>query len=62
MGMVVISSSIMVGSIGQALTDDAQPSGEAGQALAKAFPRLTDDLSWWTEAAKAQRARRPPPY
>jgi len=52
----------MVGAIGQALTDDAKPSGEAGQALANAFPRFADDLSWWTEAAKAQRARRPPPY
>ncbi len=62
MGMVVISSTIMVGGIGQALTDDAKPSGEAGQALANAFPRFADDLSWWTEAAKAQRARRPPPY
>jgi NAD(P)H-dependent FMN reductase len=62
MGMVVISSTITVGSIAQALTDEARPSGEAGQALAKAFPRFADDLSWWTEAAKAQRARRPPPY
>lgn len=62
MGMVVISSTLMVGSIDHALTDDAEPSGDAGQALAKAFPRFADDLSWWTEAAKAQRARRPPPY
>lgn len=62
MGMVVISSTIMVGAIAQALSADATPSGQAGQALEKAFPRFADDLSWWTEAAKAQHARKPPPY
>ena len=39
------------------------PTGPGGQALASAFPRhLPDDLAWWTEAAKAQRARQAPPY
>jgi hypothetical protein len=28
----------------------------------KAFPRFADDLTWWAEAAKAQRSRTPPPY
>jgi NAD(P)H-dependent FMN reductase len=62
MGMVVISSTLTVGPISQALNADARPTGEAGQALDRAFPRFADDLSWWTEAAKAQRERRSPPY
>jgi NAD(P)H-dependent FMN reductase len=62
MGMVVISDTLTVGPISQALTAEATPSGEAGQALERSFRRFADDLAWWTEAAKAQRARRPPPY
>ena len=62
MGMVVISSTLTVGPIAQALSADGKPIGEAGQALDKAFPRFADDLLWWTEAAKMQRARKPPPY
>src|SRR5467141_1699974 len=62
MGMVVISSTISVGPIGTALSAEADPIGEGGRALDAAFPRFADDLSWWVEAAKAQRARKPPPY
>ena len=62
MGMVVISSTITAGPIAQTLSADGQPIGEAGKALARAFPRFADDLAWWIEAAKAQRARKPPPY
>jgi NAD(P)H-dependent FMN reductase len=62
MGMVVVSSTIAVGPIAQALSADGQPIGEAGQALARAFPRFADDLVWWVEAAKAQRERKRPPY
>ena len=62
MGLVVISSSLTVGPIAQALDVAAQPSGDAGRALEKAFPRFADDLAWWTEAAKSQRAKRTPPY
>src|SRR5215813_15031717 len=40
MGMVVISSTIAVGSIGQTLSADDKPVGEGGKALAQAFPRL----------------------
>jgi hypothetical protein len=36
--------------------------GESGQALERAFPRFTDDLAWWVDAAKAQRQHKPPPY
>jgi NAD(P)H-dependent FMN reductase len=62
MGMVVISSTIAVGPIAHALSAEGQPTGEAGQALARAFPRFADDLVWWVEAAKAQRASKKPPY
>jgi NAD(P)H-dependent FMN reductase len=62
MGMVVISSSIAVGPITQALSVDGKPTGEGGKALEHAFPSFADDLAWWMEAAKAQRGRRPPPY
>lgn len=62
MGMVVISSTLAVASISTALDADNKPSGSGGDALARAFPRFADDLSWWTEAVKRQRARKAPPY
>ena len=62
MGMVVISSTLTVGPIAQTLDHAGTPTGDAGAALARAFPRFADDLAWWTEAAKAQRARKAPPY
>jgi len=62
MGMVVISSTIAVGPIAQSLSADGKPTGEGGNALARAFPRLADDLLWWVEAARAQRERKKPPY
>jgi NAD(P)H-dependent FMN reductase len=62
MGMVVISSTLTVGPIAQTLDAEGEPAGGAGKALEDAFPRFADDLAWWTEAAKAQRQRRAPPY
>ena len=62
MGMVVISSTLTVGPIADTLNEAGEPIGSAGAALARAFPRFADDLAWWTEAAKTQRARRSPPY
>jgi NAD(P)H-dependent FMN reductase len=62
MGMVVISSTLTVGPISHTLSADAEPLGEAGLSLKKAFPRFADDLAWWTQAARDQRARKPPPY
>jgi hypothetical protein len=29
---------------------------------ARCCPRFADDLAWWTEAARAQRALKAPPY
>ena len=60
--MVVISSTIAAGPITQTLSADGKPIGEGGKALDAAFPRFADDLAGWMEAAKAQRARRAPPY
>lgn len=62
MGMVVISSTLAVASISTALDADNKPFGSGGDALARAFPRFADDLSWWTEAVKRQHARKAPPY
>ncbi len=62
MGMVVISSTLAVGPITQALAANGKPLGEAGKQLDRTFSRFADDLAWWTEAAKAQRARKAPPY
>jgi NAD(P)H-dependent FMN reductase len=62
MGMVVISSTLAVGPIDQTLNDASEPIGEAGASLERAFQRFANDLAWWAEAAKTQRARRMPPY
>ena len=62
MGMVVVSSTIAVGPIGQALSAEGEPVGDGGEALERAFPRFVDGLMWWVEAAKAQRQHKAPPY
>jgi NAD(P)H-dependent FMN reductase len=62
MGMAVISSTIAVGKIGDALDAQGQPQGSGGDALDHQFPRFADDLAWWAEAARAQRDKRKPPY
>jgi NAD(P)H-dependent FMN reductase len=62
MGMVVISSSLAVGPIAQTLSADGKATGEGGKALEHAFPRFADDMKWWMEAAKVQRAKKLPPY
>jgi NAD(P)H-dependent FMN reductase len=62
MGMIVISSIISVGQISQALDEFGKPTGDGGALLERSFPRFADDLAWWTEAAKAQRARQKPPF
>lgn len=62
MGMVVISSTLAVGPISQTLDEAGEPTGDAGKSLAKAFPRWADDLAWWTNAARVQRATQAPPY
>jgi NAD(P)H-dependent FMN reductase len=62
MGIVVVSSTLAVGTIAQTLDEAGEPIGQPGAALERTFARFADDLAWWTEAAKAQRARRAPPY
>src|SRR6266480_2273634 len=44
MGMVVVSSTIAVGPIAQALSAEGKPTGEGGKALERSFPRFADDL------------------
>ena len=39
-----------------------EPTGDGGAALVKAFPRRADDLAWWTNAARLQRAKVALPY
>ncbi|MES1984802.1 MAG: NAD(P)H-dependent oxidoreductase [Pseudomonadota bacterium] len=62
MGMVVISSTLTVGPIAQTLDEQGKTTGDAGKSLDRAFPRFADDLTWWAEAAKTQRATKAPPY
>jgi NAD(P)H-dependent FMN reductase len=62
MGMIVVSSSIAVGPIEEALDAEGQPIGNPGRFLQRALPRFLEDLAWWADAATAQRARRAPPY
>ena len=62
MGMAVISSTLTVGTISQALSADGTPTGEGGKALEAAFPRFAEDLAWWIEATRMQRSRKTPPY
>lgn len=62
MGMIVISSTLAVGPIATTLDETGTPIGDLGATLEQTFPRFADDLAWWTEAAKSQRARKPPPY
>ena len=62
MGMVVISSTLTVASIGRALSERGEPIGDGGAAIVRAFPKFADDLAWWTAAAREQRARADPPY
>ena len=62
MGMVVVSSTLTVGGIGQTLDAGGQPIGDGGAALSRSFPRFADDLAWWTQAAREQRAKVAPPY
>ncbi len=62
MGMAVISSTIAVGKIGDALDAQGQPQGGGGDALDRQFPRFAADLAWWADAARGQRDKRKPPY
>jgi NAD(P)H-dependent FMN reductase len=62
MGMIVISSSLSVGPITEALNERNEPTGAAGKFLDSAFATFAEDLTWWATAAKAHRAVKAPPY
>jgi NAD(P)H-dependent FMN reductase len=62
MGMVVTSTPLSLARIGGAFDAEGQPTGEDGSRIAKAFARFADDLGWWIDAARAQRAAEGPPF
>ena len=62
MGMVVISSTLMVGPAAASLDEEGAPIGDGGASLERAFPRFAEDLEWWAEASQLQRSRKAPPY
>lgn len=62
MGMVVTSTPLTLARIGGAFDADGRPAGEDGGRLAKAFPRFADDLCWWADAGRAQRAKASAPF
>ncbi|WP_033927050.1 NADPH-dependent FMN reductase [Sphingomonas sp. 35-24ZXX] len=62
MGMVVIPSMLSVGQISKALDENGMPTGSDGESLDRNFGRFADELSWWADAAEAQKARVKPPY
>ncbi len=62
MGMAVISSILPVARIGKTFDAEGRPAGDEGKQLERLFPRFAEDLNWWIDAAKAQRAKVDPPY
>lgn len=62
MGMVVTATPLSLARIGGAFDDEGTPAGEDGARIAKAFPRFADDLCWWIDAARSQRALVDPPF
>lgn len=62
MGMVVIPSTLAVGSITGALDEAGAPVGSGGEALERSFDRFADELTWWANAARRYREAVVPPY
>lgn len=62
MGMVVIPSTLAVGPVTEALDAEGAAQGKGGASLDRAFGRFADELTWWADAARAQRAAVDPPY
>jgi NAD(P)H-dependent FMN reductase len=62
MGIVVVSSTVTVGQVSEALDADGHPTGPGGDALTRSFPHFAADLEWWAEAGQRQRAEHTPPY
>ena len=62
MGMVVIPSMLSVGQITKALDENGMPTGSDGESLDRNFGRFADELTWWADAAEAQKAKAKPPY
>jgi NAD(P)H-dependent FMN reductase len=57
LGMIVTPANLSLARIGQAFDENGAPIGEDGGRLGRAFGGLIDDLHFWADAAKAQRAK-----
>lgn len=62
MGMVVTSMPLALGGVHKAFDLSGTPTGVDGERLIRNFPKFADDLRWWAEAARTQRAKQAPPY
>ena len=62
MGMVVVSSSLAVPQIATAFDDAAELVADAGGSIGRSTNQMIGDLTWWTDAATAQRASVKTPY
>lgn len=62
MGMPSVSSVFPVGQVHKVLDEAGAPTDAAHDGFEDSFTRFADDLSWWAEAAKAQRAKKDPPF
>lgn len=59
LGMVSISTMLAVPGISDAISEDGSPNADY---LAKASAGFLDELDWWANAAKAQRAKAGTPF
>lgn len=62
MGMVVTSTPLGLARIGGTFDAEGNPAGEDGTRIVRAFSRFADDLVWWIDAARAQRAAAGTPF
>ena len=62
MGMIVVSQFAVGRPDFESLVRQGRADRRRWKALEGAFVGFADDLSWWVEAAKAQRAKKAPPY
>ena len=62
MGMIVISSTLSISDVSNTFDAEGRPAGPHSGSTVKAFDRAADDLAWWAQAARNQRAVKPPPF
>lgn len=62
MGMPSVSSVFSVARIHKTLSEKGEPTADAYDGFEDGFWRFANDLVWWSEAAKRQRAESQPPF